>query len=48
MSSLVKLLGLRFKNICAVGEWTVYLWLAGAAQNILDFENDYKEAKVSP
>ena len=45
---LVKLLASRFKNICVVGDadQSIYGWRGANMQNILDFEKDYKEAKV--
>ena len=45
---LVKLLASRFKNVCVVGDadQSIYGWRGADMQNILDFEKDYKEAKV--
>ncbi|MGT2911869.1 DNA helicase PcrA [Streptococcus cameli] len=45
---LVKLLASRFRNICVVGDadQSIYGWRGADMQNILDFEKDYKDAKV--
>ena len=45
---LVQLLAKRFKNLCIVGDadQSIYGWRGADMQNILDFEQDYPEAKV--
>lgn len=45
---LVLLLAKRFKNLCVVGDadQSIYGWRGADMQNILDFEQDYPEAKV--
>lgn len=46
--SLVHMLAEQHKNICVVGDdWqSIYSWRGANIQNILDFEDDYKQAKV--
>ena len=45
---LVQLLAKRFKNLCVVGDadQSIFGWRGADMQNILDFEQDYPEAKV--
>ncbi len=45
---LVQLLAKRFKNLCVVGDadQSIYGWRGADMQNILDFVQDYPDAKV--
>lgn len=46
--TLVNRLAKRFKNICVVGDadQSIYGWRGANMENILNFEKDYKDAKV--
>lgn len=46
--NLVNLLAKRYKNLCVVGDddQSIYAFRGANIQNILDFEEDYPEAKV--
>jgi DNA helicase-2/ATP-dependent DNA helicase PcrA len=45
---LVRMLANQHNNICVVGDpdQSIYAWRGADIRNILDFENDYEEAKV--
>ena len=45
---LIKLLSSKYKNLCVVGDndQSIYMFRNADYRNILNFENDYKDAKV--
>ncbi|ODS34141.1 MAG: ATP-dependent DNA helicase PcrA [Candidatus Scalindua rubra] len=45
---ITQLLAQRYKNICATGDpdQSIYGWRGANIQNILNFENDYPDAKI--
>ncbi|MDS1028976.1 DNA helicase PcrA [Bacillota bacterium LX-D] len=45
---IVKMLAKGYRNLCAVGDpdQSIYGWRGADIQNILDFEEDYPEAKI--
>lgn len=45
---LLKLVASKYRNICVVGDedQSIYKWRGADIRNILDFEEDYEEAKV--
>lgn len=46
--NIIKLLASKYKNICVVGDedQSIYKWRGADINNILDFEKDYKNAKI--
>src|SRR5579884_2270905 len=46
--ALIRLLGQRYRNVCVVGDedQSVYSWRQADIRNILNFENDFPDARV--
>lgn len=45
---LIKLLAEKYRNLCVIGDadQSIYSWRGATIKNIMDFEQDYPEAKV--